>query len=99
MDQNLRDQVVERAGGRCEYCRVHQDDDPFYTFPIDHIIARQHRGSSELDNLCLSCFRCNSFKGPNLSSIDPETGEVVSLFHPRKENSANAHKWASNHEI
>jgi hypothetical protein len=36
MDARLRTQVRDRAGGRCEYCRIHEDDDPFFTFPIDH---------------------------------------------------------------
>lgn len=36
-----------------------------------------------LSNLALACDRCNFHKGPNLSSIDPLTGTVVSLFHPR----------------
>ena len=28
---------------------------------------------------------CNLLKGPNLSSIDPGTEELVRLFHPRKD--------------
>jgi len=42
MDARLRTQVRDRAGRRCEYCRIHEDDDPFFTFPIDHVIAQQH---------------------------------------------------------
>lgn len=30
---------------------------------------------------------CNSFKGTNLSGIDPKTETIVKLFHPRR------HKW------
>ena len=30
--------------------------------------------------------RCNLFKGPNLSSIDPHSGEIVNLFNPRTDN-------------
>jgi len=82
MDAALRSLVRERAGNRCEYCRVHQDQDAFFTFPVDHIIALQHGGKTESDNLCLSCYRCNSHKGPNIASIDPETGDLVRLFHP-----------------
>jgi hypothetical protein len=33
--------------------------------------------------LALACDRCNAFQGPNLSSIDPMTGKIVTLFHPR----------------
>jgi len=85
MDARLRTQVRDRAGGRCEYCRIHEDDDPFFTFPIDHVIAQQHGGATTLENLCLSCFRCNAHKGPNLTSIDPATGITTSLFHPRRD--------------
>ena len=28
---------------------------------------------------------CNLYKGSNLTGIDPETGEIVSLFHPRRD--------------
>jgi hypothetical protein len=54
-------------------------------FHVEHIIARQHGGSEDPENLAWSCDRCNAYKGPNLSSIDPETVEVVTLFHPRRD--------------
>ncbi len=80
MEAALRALVRERAGNRCEYCRIHQDQDAFFKFPVDHIIALQHGGKTESDNLCLSCYRCNSHKGPNIASIDPETRDLVRLF-------------------
>ncbi len=46
MDAALRRLVRERAGNRCEYCGIHQDQDAFFTFPVDHIIARQHGGKT-----------------------------------------------------
>jgi hypothetical protein len=55
------------------------------TFPVDHVVARQHRGATELDNLALSCVRCNAHKGPNLSGIDPHSDRLVRLFHPRRD--------------
>ena len=54
MDAALREHVRQRAGNTCEYCRIHQDQDPFFTFSVDHIIARQHGGKTESENLCLS---------------------------------------------
>jgi 5-methylcytosine-specific restriction endonuclease McrA len=30
-----------------------------------------------LDNLALACHRCNLRKGPNLTGIDPMSGEMV----------------------
>ena len=78
--------VEERADGRCEYCRFHQDDEPAIKFQIEHTIPRQHGGSDQVDNLALACLHCNSHKGPNLAGIDPETGEMVPLFNPRVDN-------------
>ncbi|MEZ5300362.1 MAG: HNH endonuclease signature motif containing protein [Verrucomicrobiales bacterium] len=93
MDNELRRFVRHRAGDRCEYCRTRQVNDPFFTFPIDHIIARQHGGQTHEGNLCLSCFRCNSRKGPNLASIDPETDSLVKLFHPRTDQWDDHFAW------
>ena len=36
----LRRQVFDRAGGRCEYCLVHQSG-TYITFHLDHIISRE----------------------------------------------------------
>jgi hypothetical protein len=35
------------------------------------------------DNLALACPDCNRYKGPNLTTIDPQDGKVIRLFHPR----------------
>jgi hypothetical protein len=76
--------VRRRAGNRCEYCHLPQA--AFRRgFHTEHIVARQHGGSANLDNLALACWSCNLKKGPNLSGIDPETGELTTLFHPRKD--------------
>ena len=34
VDAALRRLIVRRAGNRCEYCRLHQDDLPFVTFHV-----------------------------------------------------------------
>lgn len=34
---NLREQVVRRAAGRCEYCRLAQQTQ-VATFPVDHVL-------------------------------------------------------------
>jgi len=45
------------------------------------------------ENLALSCLRCNSHKSPNLSGYDWETGEVVRLFHPRRDDWDEHFAW------
>lgn len=79
----LRRLVYERAGGRCEYCLIHEDD-VFAVHEIDHIIAEKHGGPTEADNLALSCALCNKYKGSDIASVDPDTGEIVPLYHPRR---------------
>src|SRR5258708_26084833 len=84
MDKALQQVVRGRAKGTCEYCRMPQglDDLPFQ---IDHIIALKHSGSTTEDNLAFSCFYCNTHKGPNVAGVDPESGDIVRLFHPRRD--------------
>lgn len=84
MDSTLRKLVRDRAENRCEYCRIHQDDDPVFSFHVEHIIATKHGGTDDEDNLALACQKCNLHKGPNLSGIDPESDLIVELFHPRR---------------
>jgi hypothetical protein len=84
MDATTRELVRLRAGERCEYCRLHQEQSSL-KHHIEHITAKQHGGSDDADNLALACHRCNLHKGPNLTGIDPRTGQVVSLFHPRRD--------------
>jgi hypothetical protein len=62
-------------------------------FPIDHIIAQQHRGPTRADNLALACVNCNAHKGPNIAGIDPETGATVPLFHPRRDRWPDHFEW------
>jgi hypothetical protein len=83
MDDATKHFIRQRAHDRCEYCGVHQRYYPDFTFHIEHIVARQHGGSQDVANLALSCHLCNNKKGPNLSGIDPDTGELTRLFHPR----------------
>jgi hypothetical protein len=84
MDAVLRLFVRQRAEDRCEYCRLPQAAVDA-TFHIEHIIALQHGGSNDSSNLAFACDRCNLYKGPNLTSIDTETGTIVLLFHPRQD--------------
>lgn len=77
-----RQRIRTLAGNCCEYCRV-SEDDRSARFQIDHIIPIKHGGSDDTDNLCLACLKCNSFKGPNVAALDPETGEATKLYDPR----------------
>jgi len=76
--ESLRQFVYERAKGRCEYCLI-RDDDVYSPHEVDHIYAEKHGGATTEANLCLSCFDCNRHKGSDLTSLDPDTGEIARL--------------------
>ncbi|MDA0837088.1 MAG: HNH endonuclease signature motif containing protein [Planctomycetota bacterium] len=80
--RSLRELVRERANHLCEYCRLHKDDAILGHQP-DHIIALKHGGQTDQTNLAWSCALCNSFKGSDISSIDPVTENLTPLFSPR----------------
>jgi len=91
--QDTRARVRERAGNRCEYCGLHQDDSPLALLHIEHIIPKKHGGSDALSNLALACIDCNLHKGCNLTGIDPETHAVVPLYHPRRQRWRDHFQW------
>lgn len=88
----MRREVRERAVGCCEYCLIHEDDCLLPHEP-DHIIASKHRGETNEANLAWTCFICNRAKGSDIASIDPESGDVVRLFSPRRDD------WATHFAI
>src|SRR5580704_7528229 len=85
MDPSIRDLVRRRAAYACEYCHIPQQATPLIPFHVEHIVSKQHGGSDDPEGLALACDRCNAYKGPNLSSIDPDTGAVTRLFNPRED--------------
>jgi 5-methylcytosine-specific restriction endonuclease McrA len=89
----IRQQVISEAQQCCEYCQTQQC---LIGMPlvIDHIIPLSLGGSSERANLAASCYRCNEFKGAKTQGIDPQTGETVTLFHPRQLVWAEHFTWS-----
>jgi len=92
ISEPLRTEVARRADHRCEYCLIHEEDAGF-PHQVDHIISRKHGGLSTADNLALACVICNRYKGSDVASINAGTGQVVRLFHPRRD------RWADHFRI
>jgi len=93
MEQALRALVRRRAGEFCEYCRLPQAASRISRFHVEHIIARQHGGPTNAENLALACGFCNFHKGPNIAAIDPDSGRLVALFHPRRDEWTDHFEW------
>jgi hypothetical protein len=91
MDAALRAFVRERAGRRCEYCRLHEEDAGTLSFQVEHIIARQHGGTDDPAALCYACAQCNWAKGPNLAGL--LDGKLYRLFNPRVQSWRRHFRW------
>lgn len=82
----LRQLVTEQSQYRCSYCQT-QMVIAGIQFTLDHIIPESLGGLTEMHNLCLACWDCNLIKQNRISASDPQTAELVPLFHPRQ------HQW------
>ena len=92
LSARLRQQVYDRAGGCCEYCR-RTVAVRLAKFEIDHIVSLKYGGEDSSDNLCLTCAPCNRYKGPEVAAVDPLSDAATRLFNPR------AQDWREHFEI
>jgi hypothetical protein len=92
MTAEIERRVRRRARFRCEYCQLPQSASKL-RHQVDHIVARQHGGKTSAENLALCCIHDNLHKGPNIAGIDPLTGELVRLYHPRRDRWRGHFAW------
>jgi HNH endonuclease len=94
ISKSLRQQVINEAGYRCEYCRT---SSRLTGMPLvmDHILPSSLGGNDERENLSACCYRCNEFKGAKITANDPVTNESVSLFNPRLQGWLDHFQWAN----
>ena len=88
----VRHHIAANANYRCEYCQTAQEISGAQ-MNIEHIIPLAHGGNSSLDNLCLACAWCNSYKGVKMDAIDPKTGAETMLFNPRSQSWHEHFHW------
>lgn len=93
ISQNLRNLVIERAKGLCEYCQTAQII--VVTMEIDHIVPEVDDGQTVESNLCLTCRGCNGFKQDFQTGIDPESNETFPLYNPRTQNWGDHFEWSA----
>lgn len=82
---DLRRLVIERAAGRCEYCR-NGEFDTLYGCQVDQIMAEKHHDARIASNLALTCAYCNRYKGTGIDSIVKSTGESIRFYNLRADN-------------
>lgn len=91
--EEVRRNVAEAARYRCGYCLTPQD---FTAMPmhIEHIIPVAQGGVSTEENLWLACALCNGHKGVQTQHLDPDTGQIVRLFDPRRQAWTEHFQWS-----
>lgn len=88
----IRRRVAETSRHRCGYCLTSQRIiGPL--LEIDHIVPESRGGTSEEKNLILACKMCNSHKASREEALDPETGSLQRLFHPREDRWHEHFEW------
>ncbi len=88
----LRQRVIQRAANHCEYCGLSQKGQEA-TFHIDHVVPVAADGNTSFKNLALACVSCSLRKAARQTAIDPQSGQEVVLFNPRKEHWRDHFKW------
>jgi hypothetical protein len=85
LPEELSRAVRVRAGGRCQYCLMHESLQGA-TFHLEHVIPLCKGGRSDLDNLVLACPGCNLHKAGGITASDPAIGQETRLFHPLRQS-------------
>lgn len=62
-------------------------------------MPRARGGTSEPSNLALACQGCNNHKYDKISARDPLSGDVVSLYHPRRDNWNEHFTWSDDYSL
>lgn len=92
LSDHLRRFVLERAAGRCEYCRVAQVGQEA-TFHVDHVVPLAAGGATAVENLALACVSCSLRKAARRMALDPQSGVAAALFHPRNDTWSEHFLW------
>jgi hypothetical protein len=98
LTEELKNLVRLRAKNCCEYC-LSQEKFATHKFSIEHIFPVSKGGKTIVENLALACQGCNYYKYNKTEEYDQLSGEIVSLFHPRKDNWQDHFRWNNNYNL
>lgn len=88
----LQELVKERAQGCCEYC-ICPESHATQNHSNEHIVPESLGGTTTADNLALACQGCNNKKYNKTQAVDPVSGALVRLFHPRHDDWHEHFAW------
>jgi 5-methylcytosine-specific restriction endonuclease McrA len=77
-DKKLRDFIFNKNSNRCVYCGKKGEE-------IEHIVPKSKGGTNSVQNLTLSCRKCNESKGNlSLKAFGKKVGKDFTHFEPKK---------------
>ncbi|MBA3532087.1 MAG: HNH endonuclease, partial [Ardenticatenales bacterium] len=90
----VRARVAVAAQHRCGYCQT-QEVVSGIPLTLEHLHPSARGGTDDEENLWFSCRLCNEAKGVLAEALDPETGAMVPLFNPRREQWSAHFAWVT----
>jgi hypothetical protein len=90
--KELRERVAVQARFRCGYCLT-AEAIVGTPMEIEHLIPESLGGATQETNLWLACSLCNDHKSNRIAATDPESGEIVRLFDPRRQVWTEHFRW------
>jgi hypothetical protein len=94
ISEAVRARVRASAGDRCGDCLSPQRL-VLGWLEIEHIVPQAAGGSDDEDNLWLACRLCNNYKSDQREGLDPESGQRVPLFDPRRQQWSEHFAWSA----
>ncbi|MBX7216754.1 MAG: HNH endonuclease [Candidatus Kapabacteria bacterium] len=94
LSSRQKELIAGRARYCCEYCHSQERYSPD-PFSIEHIIPKSKGGTDNVNNLAFACQGCNNRKYNHTKWVDPVSGNVVPLFHPRTDRWQEHFHWSN----
>jgi hypothetical protein len=91
---DLRRQIRAQFANCCAYCRTAEALSVALFVEFEHIVPRSAGGTTTYENLCFACPSCNRWKSNRTTATDPNTQQVVSLFHPQRDRWTDHFAWS-----
>ena len=98
MNARQKAEVKAQAHACCEYCWSQEEYSPD-PFSVEHIIPLSRGGNDDFDNLAFACQGCNNRKYVSTMAIDPASGELTPLFHPRQDHWSSHFAWNDDYTL
>ena len=98
MNRQQKAEVKKRTKDYCEYCQSQEEYSPD-TFSVEHITPISRGGTDDIDNLANACQGCNNRKFVSTEAVDPLTGVIVPLYHPRRDRWSEHFGWNEDYTL